>query len=76
MGMIVAVEYTVPVLCWIDVEEGTITQVTQHGNLIEPTGRIFNDDGEDITATTGKGVMEVCTQIADSADWPAWEDGL
>jgi hypothetical protein len=76
MAHIVAVEYMVPVLCWIDVEEGTITQVTEHGDLIQQTGRVFNEDAEDITKTTGKNILEVLTQIADSQDWPTWEDGL
>lgn len=73
MGRIIAVEYHVPVLCWVDIEEGTISSVAQFGDLIEPTGKVFDEDANEIT---DKGAFEVATQIADSEDWPVWGDGL
>ena len=68
----IAVEYTVPVLCWVDVDEGTILSVVQHGELIEPTGRLVKEDGEYYEDASA---IVVATDIADSVDWPAWESG-
>ena len=69
-GHRIAVEYHVPVLCWVDIEEGTIDQVVQHGGMITPTGTLINADGE---AFEDAGAFEVATQIADSVDWPSWD---
>jgi hypothetical protein len=72
MAMKFAVEYYVPVLCWVDVEEGTITGVTEIIESIEPTGRLVTEDGEYFEDPAA---VVVATEIADSADWPAWEKG-
>lgn len=70
MGRMIAVEFHMPVLVWVDIEEGEITQVVEHAELIDTTGRLIDENGESFE---DKGAMEVATQIAESADWPVWE---
>lgn len=70
MGMRVAVEYKVPVLCWVDIEEGEIISVTEHTELLEPTGTLIDADGNEMADNPG--AFEVAQQIADSTEWPAW----
>jgi hypothetical protein len=72
MSRVIAVEYMVPVLCWVDIESGTITQVTEHVEAIERTGRLVDENAEYFEDA---GAIEVATQIADDNDWPAWEKG-
>jgi hypothetical protein len=72
MGRIIAVEYNVPVLCWVDIEEGTISQVTEHVEAIEPTGRLVDENAEYFEDASS---IEVATQIANDNDWPAWDKG-
>lgn len=71
MGRRIAVEYHVPVLCWVDIEEGTISQVVLHADHIQPTGDLIDEDGAVMLVT--KGEYEVATQITDSEDWPVWD---
>ena len=75
MGRQIAVEYHVPVLCWVDVEEGTITSVVEHTELIAETGTLIDENGEALSDKNYEGAFEVCTQIANSEDWPAWDRG-
>jgi len=72
MGRQIAVEYNVPVLCWVDIEEGTIVKVTEHVEAIEPTGQLVDEDANYFDDAAS---LEVARQIADDNDWPAWDKG-
>lgn len=70
MGRQIAVEYLVPVLCWVDIEEGEIVRVVEHGELITSTGNLVDEDGNEFG---NPAEVTVATQIAEENDWPAWE---
>jgi hypothetical protein len=70
MSRKVAIEYMVPVLCWVDIDESTIERVTMHAELIHFTGTLINEDGSSFDDAPS---LEVAMQVADSTDWPVWE---
>lgn len=71
MGRQIAVEYHVPVLCWVDIEEGEVVRVAMMNELTTPTGDLIDENGE--VMERDEGAFEVATQIAENKDWPAWE---
>lgn len=68
MARVIEVQYVTKVYCAVDVEGGEIVSVVEDPN-ITPTGLYAAQDEGSITAAE-----EIrASEIAESADWPAWE---
>jgi hypothetical protein len=69
---LVDVIYHVPVLCRVDLATDTIVKVIEDVESIDPTGTWATPDESSITEHD----FERAQEIADGADWPAWDRGL
>lgn len=72
MGRIIEVEYHVPVICEVDIEDGTVIRVVEDVERIEQTGRISAVDEGYIDADETVRAFK----IAQDTDWPAWDRGI
>ncbi len=73
MARMIAVEYTVQVYCYVDLDEGVIDKIVEDVEGIVPTGEVTDADG---TYTDSESAdADAAIAIATSQDWPSWERG-
>lgn len=69
------VEYTVPVIAVVDLDEGTVTRVVVSDEEIKGPNEVLEavgvGAGRDLTGTE----KTRAKQIAESTIWPAWDTG-
>lgn len=66
------VEYLMPVVVEVDVANKEIYSVTRFPAYIKPTGAVFGDDRTTLIDKVTE--REQAIHLAESIDWPAWED--
>lgn len=72
--MIVQVEYTVPVMVFVDTREGTIDRVVVLDEDVRRAdhGTCFYEGGDPVTSPRAK---RRAAEVAASGMWPGWEFG-
>ena len=73
MSRLIAVEYTVQVYCYVDLDEGVIDKVVEDVENVVPTGEVTDADGSYTDSESAD--AQAAIEIATAQDWPSWERG-
>jgi hypothetical protein len=73
MSRMIAVEYTVQVYCYVDLDEGVIDKIVEDVENVSPTGEVTDADGSYTDSSTAD--AQAAIAIADEQDWPSWTRG-
>lgn len=66
----VTVEYSVPVLCQVDLATGEVERVKVLDEEVSSPGAVYTSDGH-----APEAVSQRAREIASEQPWPAWEFG-
>ena len=69
------VEYSVPVLCYVDIVERKVVKVIVDDEAITMTDDVYTTNFEDVLPIDNPD-RELARTIAESYSWPAWHQGF